>query len=64
MYKPAVLTAQILISWQIGGSALAESTDSGRLLYADHCTACHGVDLEGARLAAIWPGRAVSCATA
>ena len=48
MYKSAVLTAQILIAWQIGGSALAESTDTGRLLYADHCAACHGTDLEGA----------------
>lgn len=31
-----------------GGAALAQDTAPGRDLYAQHCAACHGADLEGA----------------
>lgn len=48
MGKPAILAALILIAGQIGCSAMADEPDIGRVLYADHCAACHGVDLEGA----------------
>ena len=48
MGKPAILAASILIAGQIGSSAMADEPDIGRVLYADHCAACHGVNLEGA----------------
>lgn len=48
MGKPAILAALMLILGQIGGAAMADEPDIGRVLYSDHCAACHGVDLEGA----------------
>ena len=48
MGKLAILAALTLISGQIGSAAMADDLDTGRVLYADHCAACHGVDLEGA----------------
>ncbi|MFU8883708.1 MAG: c-type cytochrome [Rhodobacterales bacterium] len=48
MGKPAILAALTLIAGQIGGAAMADEPDTGRVLYADRCAACHGVDLEGA----------------
>ena len=48
MGKPIILAAMTLIAGQIGGAAMADEPDIGRLLYADHCAACHGAELEGA----------------
>lgn len=42
------LAAQILIAGQIGGIAMADNVDIGRVLYIDHCATCHGRYLEGA----------------
>ena len=48
MGKLATLAALPLISGQIGSAAMADDLDTGRMLYADHCAACHGMELEGA----------------
>ncbi len=48
MGKTAHVAALILFAGQIGSSAMADNSEIGRDLYADHCAACHGVDLEGA----------------
>ena len=48
MGKPTILAALILFAGQIGHGAMADDPDTGRMLYADHCAVCHGVDLEGA----------------
>ena len=48
MGKPTNLAALILFAGQIGSGAMADEPDIGRMLYADHCAVCHGVDLEGA----------------
>lgn len=48
MDKSAILAALILFAGQIGTGAMADDLDTGRVLYADHCAACHGVELEGA----------------
>lgn len=48
MDKSANLAALILFAGQIGNGAMADDLDTGRMLYADHCAACHGVELEGA----------------
>ena len=48
MVKLTILAALILFAGQISSGAMADDLDTGRMLYADHCAACHGVDLEGA----------------
>ena len=47
MGKPIILAAMTLFAGQFG-SAMAGDPDIGRVFYADHCAACHGVELEGA----------------
>lgn len=48
MGKSAIFAAQVLIAALVASGAMADDHDTGRLLYADHCAACHGVALEGA----------------
>ncbi len=48
MVKSTTLAALILFAGQIASEAMADDLDSGRMLYAYHCAACHGVELEGA----------------
>lgn len=48
MGNRTILTLLILFASQFGDGAMADDIDFGRVLYADHCAACHGVDLEGA----------------
>ena len=46
MHRPAVLAMLVLMAEPVG--AMAAGIEAGRALYADHCAACHGADLEGA----------------
>lgn len=48
MRSQGLLLIHLLCAGQIAATALASDVDAGRLLYADHCAACHGANLEGA----------------
>ncbi len=48
MRRRPLLPCLALIAAVSGATASAEEIDLGRALYADHCAACHGADLEGA----------------
>ena len=45
-FRAGVIPVLLLLAFQ--GPARADQLATGRALYADHCAACHGVDLEGA----------------
>jgi len=42
------LALHVLSAGLTGAAAFAAEVEAGRVLYAEHCAACHGADLEGA----------------
>ncbi len=48
MRNQGILSIYLLLAGQIAAPAMAGDVESGRILYADHCAACHGANLEGA----------------
>lgn len=42
----AIGLAGVLVS-ALAGSALAQDTDEGRILFVDHCATCHGLNADG-----------------
>ena len=48
MRRQKMVLVHILFAAQIAATSLLADVDAGRLLYADHCAACHGANLEGA----------------
>ena len=48
MRRCPLLPCLALIASFGGAAASGEGIDQGRALYAEHCAACHGADLEGA----------------